>query len=317
MKQLEDKVAELEGMLKTDQPSNNVLSSSTSDSSSSQLALNGSDLPLSSGFDLPIDINMLDSLSGSNGNGQPGNSFPHFSGSIFDGTPPYPQSTAPAPVPPPEEAFDFSTLDPSFMNLVNSFQNTSTGIPDTTMNQTPGSGMAYNPFDNQPTGLTPFTNPNMAGPPSVPAQPNSGFSPGDMNASLFSSSADISQSNSRSPPGAVPYQAYVTDLEEPKPKIADTPSSGIGGADRLSRATIGVSGDYPGVNYSSQGGNPAEMRGGPSGSNSTWSASAHFGWKKDSDYEGVGMGLVGGWFDAADLPRVARDHLYVNIISIG
>jgi hypothetical protein len=33
-----------------------------------------------------------------------------------------------------------------------------------------------------------------------------------------------------------------------------------------------------------------------------------FGWKSDADVPMDGS-LVGGWFDAADLPRVARDHL--------
>jgi hypothetical protein len=37
------------------------------------------------------------------------------------------------------------------------------------------------------------------------------------------------------------------------------------------------------------------------------SATVNDAWKRDPNMDG--LPLVGGWFDAADLPAVARDHL--------
>lgn len=48
------------------------------------------------------------------------------------------------------------------------------------------------------------------------------------------------------------------------------------------------------------------------GANSPLRPVAESGWRDNvfGDAEPDGMPLIGGWFDAADLPKVARDHLY-------
>jgi len=336
VKQLEEKVAELEGMLKTgpDSPPSSIhqaWSYTTSDSSTSRRDLNqsnGNGNGNGNGFiDMPIDVNMPDSFSspsGGGGVGNFGNFFPNFGSSMFGG-PPSNHQPAPPPTAPteqkPEDLFDFSTLDPSFMNLVNSFQNTSTGVPDNIQPTLPPQDNDFDAMLNcGSTGLTPFIDANMGGPPSVPPPSGSDYTSPNSAPSQFLPSPP-SQSKGPSPSSSnIAYQAYVSDLSDLTEKKANNGLSATGfsfdGADASTQNVIGVSGDHPSAmgQYQHKVGVSGPMDGGLSGNHVDFDPSISGPGmgnkrKKGNGADTPGMEMVGGWFDAADLPRVARNHL--------
>ena len=317
VKQLEEKVAELQGMLKTGPESSSLTgnSSHTTSESSQQPET----LPSNGFLDMPIDVNMLDnysSPSGGSGTANTGNFFPNFGGSIFGGSQSAFQTPAVQPAPSvsrpnPEELFDFSTLDPSFINLVNSFGNTSTNGPLPTEYLPPPTTVPTNVFDSYAnggsTGLTPFIDPSMGSSPSVPAPASSSITPPESIESLLTSSNAATQDLKPSASlNGVPYHAYVTDITDavdPAHHTTITTEILDDGHARITKNTIGVSGDHP---------SPSQGYGQTNGVGNIGSDAVlgkPFGGKKVSELDGAGMGLVGGWFDAADLPRVARDHL--------
>jgi hypothetical protein len=176
-----------------------------------------------------------------------------------------------------ESMFDFSTLDPGFMNLINSFAETTTAtnippaIPPQNSNTNSGMGMGIDmdidAFGS--TGLTPFLASTPAPTMSTQHIPRT-------------NSSDISPPYSSGNPSAasvgVAYQAFVTDLP-------------------------------PSVQNSSYESTPAYQ----SAEGSGQSMGIGGGRGVASDESGS---LVGGWFDPADLPKVARDHLLVALIVL-
>ena len=308
VKQLEEKVAELEGILKTG--SDEDVPSHASQQQPNSFAVGSGSLPAdfsqsgsANGFlNLPIDV---DSASGGDSTGNLPDFFPTFGGYSLNGNQtnslPTPGPSVGTHNPSPEDLFDFSTLDPKFMNLVNSFQNTSTdGSAPSSQPQPPAAAMDYDPFSNGgSTGLTSFIDPNMGGSPTVPPSTASIF--GSPSSSNRQPSAIDQKRDPTSSSQGVSYQAYVTDISDimpTQPEVADV------GPASIIQSTIGVSGEHPALS----GLPPHNIGlGGPlNGAQSPRNAN---GWKKQAESDGPGMDMVGGWFDAADLPRVARDHL--------
>ena len=318
VKQLEEKVAELEGLLGTaPDPSSLSGNSSHPTPATSQRP---DRLPTNGFQDMPIDVNMLDNYSipsGGSGAGNTGNIFSNFGGSILGEShsgyqAPSVQHATYNPRSGPEELFDFSTLDPNFMSLVNSFGNTSTnGPPPPIEYLPPPTTTPENVFDSYvnggPTSLTPFIDPSMGSSSPGPAPASSSITPPESIESLFTSSNPVTQNLKPSvSPNGVPYQAYVTDItdgSDPAHHTTITTEILDDGHARITQNTIGVSGDHPSPNQ------PYGQINGVGNLRSDAVPGKPFGGKKESELDGAGMSLVGGWFDAADLPRVARDHL--------
>ncbi|ORY34613.1 hypothetical protein BCR39DRAFT_513615 [Naematelia encephala] len=329
VKQLEDKVAELEGMLKTGllDPNGNaagasgpppLIHHSSSDASNTSIGSGGGGGG-TSGFgpsqgEGTIDTNMLNMFSnvgpGNGGYFPPsfgGSVFSQYGGSVF-------HSQAMPNQQPIEELFDFSTLDPNLMSLINDLSSTSTGpvepIPVSNSVPPPAPHPQQNSMDfdyTGPTGLTPFleTAPPVAG--FSPATTSSNSQPSYPNsASGHPYQQGAGASFSPTPPTSMPqstgssYQAYVSDssaniFTNPNPSNAFPTSAN----NPVVQNVLGVHGPHPSATPLSTSANslPQPAHGATGGP----------GWKGEENLDE--MPLVGGWFDAADLPKVARDHL--------
>lgn len=253
------------------------------------------------------------------------NDFFSFGGSMFGGI--EPQQNLPTLGNPNQDAttmFDFSTLDPNFMSLVNSFDNTfqSTPAPMRLGNQ-PG------PLHNQPqppsfaatvaddtsTGFTPYLNndysPPNHGPDAIPST-STGYplSQNDMTAPTpgrhFEHLSNMISNNARLQPGpphpivGEPTWSTAAGSDGPRYFDPNTVSGTLHGDDPRIAEAIGDKTPEDPSSYAAQS-----------------SASYNTSFQKPVDSR-AGLGaaldqegyeLVGGWFDANDLPRVARDHL--------
>lgn len=199
------------------------------------------------------------------------------------------------------DMFDFTTLDPNFMSLINSLGATSTGIspaPAPRQQET----MAVDPMDH--SGLTPLLDPTggagLGG--SLPfSQPTTPFLSNNSQTSSSSGTQPISIQPTT--PGAitkVSYHAYVTEVDsasvQPRPDGQDWSSDGI---------RVGVSGEPRDAQGDARVKSEGTDRTGPG-----WRS-----WMKDlpvpPELQSDNTSLMGGWFDPTDLPKVARDHLSV------
>lgn len=240
-----------------------------------------------------------------------------------------------------EETFDFSTLDPGLMDLVNSFQEASTAPAQTqgqqqtqqtqqTQQQQPPplpqqptsmdtpAALAYlsqtaSSLPSQPDfdttfGFPPNTSQSLPSnisplsqqPPSALWPQANDFSgvtgpatnPVPRHGSSTSTATDNFSFGSTPSSNSVPYQAYVIDVPDSGGSTSAPNVSPQHGP--LEAQAIGVKGDET------------------SGRN-TLPADGKMGegyWRTDGEMKVDDEGtLVGGWFDAADVPKAARDHL--------
>ena len=347
VKQLEEKVAELEGMIKTGGDGPLMPKQSTSTAPTAPLANPGGALS-STSYSLPaaslqqpaIDIHMLESSFGPSDQSAAldfDSFFPSYGNSAFGQTQTQPQSynpgiSNPVPVPPSssnagtsaDQMFDFSTLDPNFMNLIDSFQNTSTGPLDQL--QPPISNFAYDGLRDNQNGipLPPYVDPNIANQTFELPSSNMGFTSPDHQSSGQRSAGNLgftspdhqssgqrsagtlgfispdrqslsssTQNTGRAPSAtSIPYHAFVSGLPS-EPEQRDKKG------DMRIPTIIGVSGDHP---------VPTE-EGVKQLLSQIAAHETEFGWRNGPQVNGMETGMVGGWFDPADLPRVARDHL--------
>jgi len=239
--------------------------------------------------------------------------------------------------------FDFTTLDPTFVDLVNSFGSTSTGPemshPQSAQNgqssfnsQTMQDGQQTLPMDQaqngrfssemefdytQFSGLTPFLNPTNSQGHSAPVPPTS---------MQYMSSNTMSTSVATPPTGApraisiqptqqderVSYHAYVSAVLESNTPPVPTPAKEEPKNPEGSGHWLGYHSTNPAQPHeqacSNGFGLPLASQPAPGVQN----ASSDSGWKnwtKEPPGAEEVKTLVGGWFDPTDLPRVARDHL--------
>jgi hypothetical protein len=258
------------------------------------------------------------------------------------------------------DMFDFSTLDPGFMNLVSSFGATSTGPEDSafssqSMQQSQQAQHVHQPppqakplqyaqhsqptqslqnsqdsgfnFEmeldyNQPTGLTPFMDPTygegLSGPSSQsPAQfvhsnsvsPPSG-GPSAMSRGLSIQPAPIEE--------RVSYHAYVSAVPDTTSTSQASHSSKSPGQQAYPEVLWPGNSSMP-TSRPSTSSAPIDLgtvagtdvliehisRARGEASDIDWRQ-----WAPDPQPKAEeARSLVGGWFDPADLPRVARDHL--------
>ena len=221
------------------------------------------------------------------------------------------------------DMFDFNTLDPSFMNLVNSFGATSTtGLPPPPFNQPAPSSQSggmmdmdgFDPSSNTvSTGLTPFLDPSVGATP-LPQQSRPPPHTSSLNASPGLSSVPSSgpyfisvQPTPEPAAESVSYHAYVSEVQETPGSNANksTSSDTFGtstklGYDRIREQNLGVTGAHPTPDSST-----------PQTYHSQSTGDGCRQWSVDPvvPESGENMGMIGGWFDASDIPRVARDHL--------
>jgi hypothetical protein len=260
------------------------------------------------------------------------NDFFSFGGSMFGE--PSQQPTIPTLSNPLQDAttmFDFSTLDPNFMSLVNSFDSTfqsnqaaSTSQVQPTSQPTPAqpSIFAATVTEDTSTGFTPYLNPDYS-PPSTGPPPIASTSTG----------YPLSRNDAAAPtPGrhfshlaqTVSYNAGRDSQipqahpDQPSWKIGTGQSSISTGSSphpSISKDGIYMGGDADDPVVAQVLGDKSPEGLDSYASQATASFSAAFQKPADSraglgaEFDQQGFELVGGWFDANDLPRVARDHL--------
>lgn len=398
VKQLEDKVAQLEGLLRGDasgsgsrRPSEEegmtqppLRHHSSDNSSTSQPAAQTQDFSME-GFDIDMLQQSFGDVTGGSGLS---NDFFTFGGSMFGPTEPskLPDVVAQSMPADPATMFDFSTLDPNFMSLVNSFDNTFqsqqqsaptfTQPPaqtapmfmqpnqqqqvSSTFAQSPQQGQAtsglaqslsdFGPtitsmrqqFQDPASSLQPsqyqqqtpqFSQPSAQGPASTSSGDastgltpflNNDYSPTNPDPSPpvtsgYASAADLAPTPGHHfehlsktvsynvHGGALPTAAEANGTAALNPGVQSIASTydTLAGEDEVDEVIAQALGtktlddSYPGTRTEGSGGGfsssfrmPADSRGG-----------------KGADLDQEGFELVGGWFDANDLPRVARDHL--------
>lgn len=215
------------------------------------------------------------------------------------------QATRPA-----EQAFDFSTLDPSFMNLVSQFQATSTGQDQghgqgqgQSVGAGAGVGMGMGMGDQigQMSGMDGLDGLNLPSPNTLLMLNTPSLMSAFTNANSFFDSTPL------------PGQSNIKANQAPSTAQSLFPPSQFQSRTSNTSAAPGIT-DFP--QQSSNNGNryPAAS---VADEQSTSNGQGHFpgqdlvddfsSWKRNPETDG--LPLVGGWFDAADLPRVARDHL--------
>lgn len=261
----------------------------------------------------------------------------------------------------PTTMFDFSTLDPNFMSLVNSFDNTFQApqafppvqqrSPQQQQQQPVLSQQAFtqqqqqtqpnyssqqtsmtsesNPSNESSTGLTPFLNPDYTSPNSSGPSPpvTTGYAsaadlaptPGhhfellsktvnyNVNGGAIPTAAEANGSAYRSVPSQSSQsqsqgQTPSSSIQEPWMSLQNDIGPGDGSDILLSQALgekspeddlLRMGRDHPPPStYSNSFQMPSDTRAG-----------------QGAGMDTEGFELVGGWFDANDLPRVARDHL--------
>jgi hypothetical protein len=352
VRQLEDKVAQLESMLlqtSSRRPSESEGESSRmgsrSGSGNIQTNVSGNQPPASdinmqqeripedSGFsyegemdDMQFDLNAIQQQF-NNATSDLSNDFFSFGGSMFG------DASQPTQLPmlsnPNQDAtaiFDFSTLDPNFMSLVNSFDNTLQAPQSVPSQPPPTAPPQTNPFattvtDETSTGFTPYINPDYGPSPSTSTgyplsrMDNSVPTPG-LHFEQLSNTINNARNDKIAPSpfvgeptwstgsgsgsGPSPYanssQACgSTSNAEPSVEEWDTRIAQALGDQPSAGPSPNVAPSSTSYSFSNQFQKPAESRAG-------------LGAPMDQE----GHELVGGWFDANDLPRVARDHLYVS-----
>jgi hypothetical protein len=245
--------------------------------------------------------------------------------------------------------FDFSTLDPNFMSLVNSFDNTlqpqsqsqaqnpAPSLPTYAPHppQSQPSMFAATVMDEESTGLTPFLNQDYSPMASGPSTNTSTGMPLSGIAAAPTPGRHFENLSSSIAYHARPEQAQPMYTGEPNWNVnssnsntassaGQTPSSGTG-----TGTGTGASSDHPLYVKASAGPNdtgadvllsqalgdksPEDPSAYSAQVNTSYSsffqkpAESRAGLGAAMDQEGYE--LVGGWFDAEDLPRVARDHL--------
>jgi hypothetical protein len=238
-----------------------------------------------------------------------------------------------------EETFDFSTLDPGLMDLVNSFQETSTAPVQTSQAQQQGQQTQQQqpaPPPQQPTSMdTPAALAYLSQTAStLPSQPDfdSSFGfPQNASQSLPSSISPLSQQPppalwpqanefsgvAAQAPSSVPKHSSTTSTATDNFSFGSTPSSNSVPYQAYVIDVPDSGGSTSASNVSPQHG-PLEAQAigvkddGASGRN-TLPADGKMGegyWRTDGEMKVDDEGtLVGGWFDAADVPKAARDHL--------
>jgi hypothetical protein len=356
VRQLEDKVAQLEGMLQqtsnrrpssSDSPngepsrtggvshsnsSGNTFSLSTP--GSSDVNMQQAPVPASnSGFAFEgtgmDDMNMFDinAIQQSFNEAASGlsNDFFSFGGSMFGDIGTQNLPTLGNPQRDATTMFDFSTLDPNFMSLVNSFDSTfqNNPAPPPVDNQSEPSqpqpqfqpqhsSFAATVTDDTSTGFTPYINNNYSPPSDSQPSTSTGYplSGNDMTEPTpgrhFDNLSEMISNSARSQPGAVapvigePTWNTASGSNDTKYFDANPEHSSLNGAEvRVSEVLGDKRPENPSAyafqsatSYSTTFQKPAD-------------SSAGLGPALDQE----GYELVGGWFDANDLPRVARDHL--------
>ena len=239
--------------------------------------------------------------------------------------------------------FDFSTLDPNFMSLVNSFDETlNQPAPQTQAiprmfqtNQQAGPSIAQPQAFQQPisfattvtdnndtsTGFTPYLNADYTPSPSDPVNEPSTSTGYPLSRDSFSAPTPsrhfehLSQTVAHNARAA--HEAPAPVIGEPTWNTGPNtgtifasdqsppntlPGSGADVVDRVVAENVGDKSPEGPSSYANQTATsfsqcfqkPADTRAG-----------------LGADLDQEGYELVGGWFDANDLPRVARDHLQV------
>lgn len=200
----------------------------------------------------------------------------------------------------PSTMFDFSTLDPNFMSLVNSFDNTfqppqaqqSMGSSrQSVYPPQPAAGSRADQSTESSTGLTPFLNQDFSPSGSGPSPPiSSGYASAAEPVSAFIGAASLGTLSSRpqTQTSAVPPYGWTSLKNDVGP--------GETGNDILLSQALGEKSLDSSVPLNEQGSSAYQI---------PTDTQAGQGAELGQD----GFELVGGWFDANDLPRVARDHL--------
>jgi len=355
VRQLEDKVAQLESMLtqtSSRRPSESEGESSRMGSrngsgniqtnlsgnrstSASDINMQQESIPEDSGFafqgevdDMQFDLGAIqqqfnDATSGLS------NDFFSFGGSMFgDTNQPMQLPTLSNPNQDATAIFDFSTLDPNFMSLVNSFDNTFQAPQSKPPQPQPPVSQQTNSFaatvtDETSSGFTPYINGDYDTSVNDPSPSTStGYPLSRMDNTVPTPGLHFEQlsntiNNSRnvtiapspfvgeptwstgSGPGSGPSpyasssQAFgSTSNAEPSAAEWDTRIAQALGDQPSGEPSPNVAQSSTTYSYSNHSQRPADCMGAP---------------PNQEGYE-----LVGGWFDANDLPRVARDHLYVS-----
>jgi hypothetical protein len=280
-------------------------------------------------MDMQFDLNAIqqqfnDATSGLS------NDFFSFGGSMFgDASQPTQLPTLSNPNQDATAIFDFSTLDPNFMSLVNSFGDTLQAPQPVPLQPQPTAPQQTNAFaatvtDETSTGFTPYLNSdynpsvNNPSPPTSTGYPlsrmdNTVPTPG-LHFEQLSNTINDARNDQLTPSpfaggptwstgagsGPSPYansgQACgSTSNAEPSVEEWDTRIAQALGDQPSAGPSSNVAPSSTSYSYSNQFQRPADSRAG-------------LGAPLDQE----GHELVGGWFDANDLPRVARDHLYVS-----
>lgn len=232
------------------------------------------------------------------------------------------------------EQFDFSSLDPSFMNLINSLGATTTLDPQTSNQSYPPQGQQstypaapQNGMDvdfNGPSGLTPFLDPtNGEGlgyvPPPSTAPPATSQSQNSFGSSITGMTPISIQPTPSAFSAKVSYHAYVTEVaptpasrngtssNSPEEAAAESPAQ-----KHIRENILGCSTSADGVQSNGTANLPNQTmsRSKDGWGNTTWKSWIE-GTPVPPEFQGQAEagGLMGGWFDPTDLPRVARDHL--------
>lgn len=296
VQQLEEKVAQLESLLRNGAMSGEGVPSASelqANGSTSSLPHQSSGNTSSEATPLPQQISTSTSYSFLNnetldvnlfGGKYPAippadndsNLFPSFGGSIFGSI----GSIMPQPQPQAEQAFDFSTLDPTFMNMVNSFQ-TSTGLTEPIPQQ-------------QRQQQQPMAFGQSPAPPAPPSHLNA------VQASINPHTAQPFPLSTSTEPIPQPYTSlpklpflnnnFCTSVAS---EALPTNPSVVA---ELASASANVHEDMD-----------ALLKTTAAPSAEQWATGMTQDLNFDRGQENTQ--LVGGWFDANDLPKVARDHL--------
>lgn len=223
--------------------------------------------------------------------------------------------------------FDFSTLDPNFMSLVNSFGDTLQAPQPVPPQPQPTAPRQTNVFaatvaDEASTGFTPYLNPDYNASINDPSPSTStGYPLSRMDNTVptpglhFEQLSDTINNARNDKIAPSPFVTWNTGSSSgPGPSPYDSSSQACGpssnvepSAEEWDTRIAQALGDQP------SGDSPPNV----SQSTTSYSYSNEFQRPADSraglgaPLDQEGYELVGGWFDANDLPRVARDHLYV------
>ncbi|KIR53909.1 hypothetical protein I315_03525 [Cryptococcus gattii Ru294] len=210
------------------------------------------------------------------------NLFPSFGGSIFGSI----GSIMPQPQPQAEQAFDFSTLDPTFMNMVNSFQ-TSTGLAE--------------PIPQQQQQQQPMAFGQSPAPPAPPSHLNA------VQASINPHTAQPFPLSISTEPMPQPYTSL------PKlPFLNNNFCTSV--ASEALPANPSVVAELASASANVHEDMDALLKATAAPSAEQWATGMTHDLNFDRGQENTQ--LVGGWFDANDLPKVARDHL-LNLFFSG